>query len=166
MFGRGMRIRFYTRLWYYFRLGYSTYLTFLLGYGSTLVTVYYLAIKNLPALLNIFPHFVPFAVIATALGAPLSVAIGWAHLKRTSAFASEQDISVEASPYTYKLPSGFWREAYFPLYLELLAGMRRLVEAQGKLSVEEKSWIERLERNLKVLVNGGYVGTPRRSKFS
>ena len=166
MFGRGMRTKFHTRLWYYFRLGYSTYLTFLLGYVSTLVTIYYLAIKNLPALLDIFPHFAPFAVIATMLGAPLSVAIGWAHLKRTSAFTSEQDISVEASPYTYKLPSGFTREAYFPLYLELLAGMKRLVEAQGKLSVEDKSWIERLERDLEVLVNGGYVGTPRRSKFS
>jgi hypothetical protein len=160
-----MRTKFHTRLWYYFRVGFSTYLTFLLGYVSTLVTVYYLAVKNLPALLSIFPHFAPFAIIATALGAPVSAVIGWAHFKRTSAYTSEQDITVEANPYTYKLPPGYNREAYFPAYLELLTQMKRLIEAQGKLSSEEKSHIESLERNLRLLIAGGFVGTPRRSKL-
>lgn len=42
--------QFLFRCWYYFRIGYSTYLTFLLGFATTLVTVYYLAINNIPAL--------------------------------------------------------------------------------------------------------------------
>ena len=58
------------RAWFYFRQGYSTYLTFLLGYVSTLVTVYYPAIKNMPPLLDLFPHFAEFAIIATVVGAP------------------------------------------------------------------------------------------------
>ena len=45
-------MRWIYRAWYYFRLGYSTYLTFILGYVSTLVTVCYLAIKNMPPLLG------------------------------------------------------------------------------------------------------------------
>jgi len=51
------------RAWYYFRLGYSTYLTFLLGYVSTLITVYYLAIKNMPPLFDVYPHFASFAAL-------------------------------------------------------------------------------------------------------
>jgi len=107
-------LRWVYRAWYYFRLGYGTYLTFLLGYVSTLVTVYYLAIRNVPDLLSIFPHFAAFAVLATIIGVPLAVVIGWAHLKRSGLFTSEQDISVEANPYLYKLPPGYTKELTIP----------------------------------------------------
>jgi hypothetical protein len=70
------------RSWYYFRTGDSTYLVFLLGIISTLITVHYLAIKSAPELLAIFPHFETFAVISSAIGLPLAVIIGWAHLKQ------------------------------------------------------------------------------------
>jgi hypothetical protein len=154
-------ITFVARMWYYFRMGYSTYLTFLLGYVSTLITVYYLAIKNLPDLLNAFPHFQTFALLATIVGVPLSVVIGWLHLKRSSAWSSEVDIGVEANPYYYKLIPGK-EEVFAPLYLELLVQMKRLANAQSSLSQEEISRIEDLERKLKILIDGGYVGNPRR----
>lgn len=64
--------RWLYRAWYYFRIGYGPYLTFLLGHFSTTVTVYYLAVKNMPTLLDFFSLFGPFATIATAVGAPLS----------------------------------------------------------------------------------------------
>jgi hypothetical protein len=153
---------FIARAWYYFRIGYSTYLTFLLGYVSTLITVYYLAIKNIPDLLVVFPHFVPFAVLATVSGVPLSVVIGWLHLKRSSAFASEVDIGVEANPYYYKLYPGYNKEVFAPLYLELLVQLKRLASAQGVLSSEEKARIEDLESKMQILIDGGFVGTPRR----
>jgi hypothetical protein len=161
-----MPTKFHTRLWYYFRIGYSTYLSFILGYFSTLVAIYYLAIKNLPVLLDIFPRFVPFAALATVIGAPLAVIIGWAHLKRTTAFTSEQDITVEANPYTYKLPAGFYKEVFYPLYLELMIDLKRLLEAKGaKLTADEESLIATLESDLHLLIQGGYVGTMRRSKL-
>jgi hypothetical protein len=157
-------IRMASRAWYYFRLGYSTYLTFLLGYVSTLVTVYYLAIKNLPDLLNVFPHFVPFAILATVIGGPLAILLGWLHLKRSTLFSSEADISMEASPYTYKLPqSGINKDVYFPGVLYELMIVRRLAEANGLLSDSEKAAIEELERKYQTLLNGGYIGTPKRS---
>jgi len=40
-----------------------------LGYISTLVTVYYLAIRNIPELKNLFQRFWAFAVLATIIGA-------------------------------------------------------------------------------------------------
>ncbi len=155
------KIRFATRLWYYFRVGYSTYLTFILGATNTLVVVWYLAIREIPAVESVFGHFLPFAVVATTLGVPLSITIGWVHLKRSPAYRSEMDIGVESNPYYYKLPPGYNREVFAPLYLELLTQLKRLLEAQKLLSDEEKSRIEVLEQKLQLLIQGGFVGTPR-----
>jgi hypothetical protein len=150
------------RLWYYFRTGYAIYLTFLLGYGSTLVTVYYLAIKNVPALLDIFPKFWPFAILSTAIGAPVAIGLGWVHMKRSAGYTAEVEIGVESNPYNYKLLPGYWREAFAPLYLELLLQQKKMMQVQGLLSDEDKARIEDLEKKLQLLISGGMAGTPRR----
>jgi len=157
-----LKLGFVARLWYYFRLGYSTYLTFLLGYVSTLITVYYLAIKNIPELLSIFPKFVPFAILSTMIGAPLSIVIGWLHLKRSAAFSAEADIGAESNPYMYKLYPGYTKEVQYPVYLELLIQMTRLLDAQHALSPEDRARIDNLEEKIRTLVSGGFVGSPRR----
>jgi len=143
-------------------MGYSTYLTFLLGYASTLITVYYLAIKNIPDLLNIFPRFVPFAILATVIGLPLSVSVGWAHYKRSAAFSSEMDIQYEANPFWYKLPPGYNKEVFGPVYLEMLLLLKKITESNQSLSSEEKQRIDQLEQKLRTLNAGGMVGSPRR----
>jgi len=158
-----MRLSFLARLWYYFRLGYATYLTFLLGYISTLITVYYLAVKNLPYLLDLFPHFETFSILATVVGVPLSIGIGWLHLKRSAAFSAEVDIGAEANPYMYKLYPGYMREVQYPLYLELLLQMKKLLATQSAIPPEEKARIQELETKLHTLIDGGFVGTPRRA---
>lgn len=137
----------------------------MLGYASTLVTVYYLAIKNLPTLLDVFPHFVPFAAISTIVGLPISVGIGWVHLKRSRLYSSEADVTAEANPYNYKLAPGRDREAWFPSILLQLVMIRKLVEKNGLLSDSEKAEIEELEKKIRTLIAGGYVGTPRRGSF-
>jgi hypothetical protein len=151
-----------TRFWYYFRIGYSTYLTFILGYASTLVTVYYLAIKNIPSLLDIFPKFVPFAALATVIGAPLSVVIGWAHLKRTTSYSAEADITVESNPYSYRLVPGKEAEAFAPAYLEILTLVTRLLNSQNLLGSEEQERVRVVEEKLRALIDGSMVGSPRR----
>jgi len=151
-----------SRSWFYFRVGYNTYLVFLLGYGSTLVTVYYLAIRNIPELQRVFERFWLFAFLATIVGAPLSVIIGWVHTKRSTLWKAEIDISVEANPYYYKLPPGFWKEAAFPAYLEILRLVKVISERGNLLTEDDKVKIESLERKLEVLIEGGYLGAPRR----
>lgn len=150
------------RVWYYFRMGYSTYLSFLIGYGSTLVTVYYLAIKNVPPLLDIFPKFWPFAILSTLTAIPLSVILGWFHMKRSLLYSSEVDVTVESYPYNYKLPPGFNPEVVFPAYLVYLKLLRRLAEQNGFLTEGERAEIEQLENKFDILIKGGWVGTPRR----
>lgn len=129
---------------------------------STLVTVYYLAIKSIPALLDVFPKFVPFAVLATVVGVPTSVGLGWLHLKRTRLYSSETDISVEANPYNYKLLPGKETEFYIPFSVLQLRILRKLVEAEGLLSDTERAEIGQLDDKMLALLKGGYVGTPRR----
>ena len=143
-------------------MGYSTYLTFLFGYASTLITVYYLAIKNIPDLLSIFPKFVPFAAVATIIGIPLSVSVGWAHYKRSTAFSSEMDIQYEANPFWYKLPPGYNKEVFGPVYLEMLLLLKKISERNQSLTSDEKERIDSLEQKLRTLNAGGMVGSPRR----
>lgn len=151
-----------TRSWFYFRTGYSTYLTFLLGYVSTFVTVYYLAIKNMPDVLNIFPRFLDFVVFGTVIGFPVSVLIGWLHFKRTRAWTAELDINVEANPYNYKVIPGYWREVFTPTFLALLRQNRKILAANNLLSDQEEQTIVELEKKLQILSSGGFVGQPRR----
>lgn len=156
------RLNFIARLWFYFRQGYATYLTFILGALNTLVVVWYLAIKDYPLVENLFGHFESFAVVTTLIGVPLAIVLGWLHYKRTPAYTSELDIGVEANPYYYKYPPGYNRDVWGPLYLELLTMIRRLSESNKLVSAEEKTRLDELERKLKILNEGGYVGQPRR----
>jgi len=163
--GRFANLRWVYRAWYYFRLGYSTYFSFLLGYVSTFVTVYYLAIKNIPDLLIVFPHFVGFSFWGTVVGVPLAVFVGWLHLKRTPLYMAELDIGVEANPYNYKLTPGYWKEVFAPTFLELLRQNRKILASASLLSSEDERTISKLENDLQVLVSGGYIGHPRRKSM-
>lgn len=154
--------RLLARFWYYFRIGYSTYLTFLLGVANTLVVLYYLLIQNVPGLQAVFPHFAIFVVISVIIGVPLSVSVGWLHLKRTPAFVSEVDIGVEANPYYYKLAPGHQSEVFAPINLELLRQIRKIMKIQKLLSEEEEKRLAELEAKMETLLRGGYVGSPKR----
>jgi hypothetical protein len=157
--------RLLSRCWYYFRVGYGTYLIFLVGYGSTLVTIYYLAIQSIPELQGLFRSFWLFAALATITGAPASVFVGWIHTKKSNLAKAEFDISVEANPYNYRLAPGYWREAAFPAYLETLRLLKELSERANLLSDQDKARIETLETKINILVEGGYVGVPRRKNM-
>jgi hypothetical protein len=91
--------RFFFRMWYYFRNGWSTYFAFILAAINTLTVTYYLAIERIPILQIIFPSFVQYVVIITAIGIPLLVIIGYAHFKKTKARRAEVDVNFETDPY-------------------------------------------------------------------
>jgi hypothetical protein len=148
------------RSWYYFRTGFHTYLAFVLSAINMMVVVYYLAIKSIPALETAFPSFLIWALTVTAIGIPLSVFLGHLHVKRSGAFRSELDIQVEANPYYYKLPPGYWREAFAPAYLELLRLNIKLLNKEP-LTAQEQEKIKELQKKLENLINGGYTGEPR-----
>jgi len=147
------------RAWYYFRQGWSTYFAFILAALNTMVVTYYLAIEKVPSLKFIFPSFTAYIAVWIVIGVPLLVAIGYVHYKRSAAYSSEADIGVESNPYAYKLPPGYNKEVLFPMYL-LLTNMLVKFSKNEKLTEEELASLDAIQKNLKVLIDGGYVGKP------
>ena len=87
------------RSWYYFRMGWGTYFAFIFAAINTLTVTYYLAIERVPSLVAIFPNFLYYVLIISSIGVPLLIIVGYIHYKRTLAFKSEIDVTVESNPY-------------------------------------------------------------------
>lgn len=149
------------RAWFYFRTGYAVYLSFILAAVNVIVTVYYLAINNVPDLKFVFPSFAIWAVTVTAIGFPLAVLVGWLHLKRSPAYTSEVDIAVEANPYYYKLPPGYWKDALFPVLLETMKLNIKLLNKETLSESEIKS-LKELQGKLEHLIEGGRIDSPKK----
>ncbi len=154
-------LRYLTRLWYYFRTGYLTYFIFVLGAVNTLAIVYGLLIQSVPPLKQFFTSVVVFAVFAASVGVPSAITVGWLHLKKSPAYASEVDIAVEANPYYYKLPPGYHLTVYAPVYLETVRLLRKILSNRKQLDSKSAERLNMLEARLEHLIRGGWVGQPR-----
>jgi hypothetical protein len=155
-----MRASLPFRAWFYFRMGYSVYLSFMMALVNVMVTVYYLAIKNIPELGSVFPDFTTWAVTVIFIGAPLGVLVGWLHLKRSPAYRSEMDVAVESNPYYYKLPPGYWKDALVPVMLETMKLNIKLLNKES-LTENEMKELKALQQKLQTLIDGGRVGSPK-----
>ena len=150
------------RSWYYFRIGYAQYFAFILALGNMFTITYYLVITNDPSFKTIFPSFSIYVLLSSIVGIPLLMLVGFAHMKRSHAFTSEQDITVESNPYSYKLAPGIQRECIAPLYLELLRLGRKSLSDE-KLTDVELIKLQDLEKKLELIVNGGSL--PKSTEF-
>lgn len=141
------------RSWYYFRIGYAQYFAFILALGNMLTLTYYLVLTNEPSFKTVFPSFSIYVIVSSIIGVPLLMLVGYAHMKRSHAFTSEQDITVESNPYSYKLTPGIQRECMAPLYLELLKLGRKSLSDE-KLTDDELRRLQELEKKLELIVKG------------
>jgi len=153
------------RSWYYFRLGYGTYLTFLVGFAGNVVAIYYLAIKNLPFLYVIFHHFYVFVIISILLMVPIGVLIGWLHMKRTLAYPTDMAIGAEANPYNYMLLPGKETELLAPYWLMITNSLQKILEKENILSPEEKREFENIRAMIERLKKGQVIGRPRQRQL-
>lgn len=94
-----MNPRLIHRSWFYFQKGYGTYLSLPFALTSFATTVYYLAIRSLPALTKIFPNFHNFLIIFP-LVYPVGVGLGWLHYRKSHQYQHEQEIVVTSNPYS------------------------------------------------------------------
>lgn len=158
-----MRTNLGFRSWFYFRQGWSMYFAFIFAAINTLVVTYYLAIDRAPFLKEIFPSFSVYAFVLIIIGIPFLIFIGYFHYKKSAAFTSEADVTAETFPYYYKLPPGYWRDVFAPLYLTMTDLLIKILNNE-KLTDEELQKINELKEKLEVLKNGGYIGEPRKFK--
>ena len=144
------------RIWFYFRMGWSTYFAFIFAAINTLVVTYYLAIEKIPQLEAIFPTFGHYVVILSSALIPLLVLIGWSHYRKTAAYGSEAEVQVETNPYIYKLPPGWNQEALFPTLLKMTEFMIKFSnnEKFDDKNIEE---LNELQKKLDFLIKGGKV---------
>lgn len=153
------------RSWYYFRLGYGTYLAFLVGFMGNIVAIYYLAVQNLPFLYLIFDRFYVFVVVSIALIVPIGVLMGWFHMKRTLAYPTDVAIGVEANPYNYILMPGKETELFAPYWLMITNSLQKILEKENVLSSEEKREFENIRAKIERLRRGEVIGVPRQRKL-
>lgn len=147
------------RGFYYFRTGYVTYFTMIVGLINVLSSTYFLAIKKISWMINIFPTFNYYIIFCVVIGLPLVILTGWLHLKRIGTYAAEADISNESAPYNYKLMPGYYKEVFGPAFLSILR--INIKRSQGeKLTSEEILEIKNLEEQIQNLIDGGYAGQP------
>lgn len=149
------------RAWFYFRIGYATYLSFLLSFASNIVLIYALALKGIPSVDAIFSHLYIFAIVALAIIVPSSIGVGLYHMKRTGAFAADAMVSMESNPYIYRVVPGKEQEVVIPLMIATAKGMIRMLERQNTLSDTEKKEFQELLGKANKLLEGQPIGTPK-----
>lgn len=147
------------RLFYYFRLGYGTYLAMFVGLINVLTTTYFLAGKNIAWLQKIFPNFESYILFCIAIGTPTVILAGWLHFKKIGTYTQEVAISQQFSPYNYKFPPGFNKEIFAPSYLMILQLNIKRINGE-KLTKEELENVLSLEKKLTELIEGGFAGNP------
>ena len=148
------------RAWYYFRIGYSTYLAFMVAFMSYITVIYKLAIEDL-ALSWIFPRFYTFIIFSVVTIVPVGVLIGWFHFKRTLAYSAAMAINVESNPYNYMIMPGKETEIIWPMHTLYLTALQKILEKENILSQEEKRAFEDILTKIERLREGQIVGTPR-----
>ena len=149
------------KTFFYFRIGYATYLAFFIGIVNLLTTSYFLAIKKIPEIIKIFPTFEIYIITVIGIGIPLITFVGWLHFKRVGTFSAEAAIGQQATPYNFMYQPGYNKEVFGPAYLEILKLNKKKIIGQ-KLSDEDLGVIIDLEKKLQHLIDGGYVGNPPR----
>ncbi len=151
------------RSWYYFRTGQGTYIGYLIAYLN-FVGVFWLIVrgKDLGLFSFLTQSLIIFTIIVAFALAPFSVLIGYAHMKRSGAFAADAVIGAESNPLTYRILPGKEQEAWAPAFLLTLQSLRRLAEKEGILSPEEREAMLGTEEKLKTLISGKPISGRRR----
>jgi len=152
------------RLWFYLRTGYQLYFAFVFAVVNTLTITYFLAIEKAPFLKQLFPDFMTYAIFLLLIGLPILIGTGFIHFKRIPAFKSEQEVAVESNPFIYKLPPGFARKVKFPLDLLMSKFMIKVLSGE-KLTEDEIKEMKEIQKNMDVLIKGGYVGIKEEQKL-
>ena len=148
------------RAWFYFRQGFATYFAFILSAINTLTVTYYLAIEKAQYLQIIFPSFLHYIIIATSIGAPVLIGIGYIHYKKSGAVRAESDIGFEVNPHMYRMLSN--SEAIFPLYLKMSEILLKLSKNEKLLDSEVKE-ITELQKNLSEHMKNNTIDKLRKS---
>ena len=149
------------RSWYYFRIGYGTYVAFPLGFASTMIIIYALAVVGVPVIHNIFPHLYEFGIVGILIIVPISIYAGLYHIKRTGAYSAEASVLTESNPYVYRAIPGKEREVFLPLMMLTAKALAKMMEQQHSMTLEEQREFRTVLDKAKSLLEGASIGLPK-----
>ena len=145
------------RTFHYFKIGYVTYLALTIGAINLLTTTYFLAIDEMPFIKTLFSTFETYVITAIIVGVPIVTVIGWIHFKRIGAFSAAQSIMMQNQIFNYKFQPGYTLEVFGPAYLAILRIAVKRIKSE-KLSDDEVKDIDKIQKQLQKLIDGGAVG--------
>jgi len=151
------------RAWFYFRIGYGTYIALLIGIASNLLLLYRLGVQDVKYLADIFPSLTIFTVVALLVAVPISISVGLYHMKRTGAFAADASVSTEQNPYIYKIIPGKEQEVLYPLLMMTAKGLIKVLDREAMITPSEKQEFEDALAKATALIQGQAVGLPARA---
>ena len=152
-----MKENFGYRIWFYFRVGWSTYFALLFAGINTLTVTYYLAIEKIPSLESIFPSFLHYVALSLVIILPTLVLVGWFHYRKTAAYGSEAEVQIQNNPYMYKIPPGWHTEALFPTLLKMTEYM---IKSNNNEKLDDKTIddIKAIQKKINLLLEGERIG--------
>jgi hypothetical protein len=98
-----MKMRIWQRHLYYFQIGWSMYLWYVLDFISAVTVIYVLLLSNIPFVQTVFPDIVRFALAAVLIIFVVSDLFGWLHFHTSGIYAAQQDIVTENNPFNYEM---------------------------------------------------------------
>jgi hypothetical protein len=146
------------RSWFYFRIGYNTYLAFLIGFTSNVIVIYKLGIAENSILRTYFTSLTFFAILALLIMVPLCISIGLYHMRRTGAYAAEASVGTESNPYVYKVLPGKEREVFLPLWIMTVRSLARMLDRDKTMSPDERRELENILSKANALLKGEFIG--------
>ncbi|HYU87241.1 MAG TPA: hypothetical protein VEL52_00900 [Candidatus Bathyarchaeia archaeon] len=150
------------RAWFYFRQGYNLYLAFLIGFASNIIVLFRLGVEPNKTLLTIFPTLGIFTAVGLLVAIPVGIFAGLYHMRRTAAFAADAAVQTESNPYMYKAIPGKEREVFIPIWILTLRALSKVLDQQKTITTEDREEMEDILNKANALLEGQYVGLPKR----
>lgn len=139
------------RSWFYFRVGYGTYVALLVGIGGNLLLFYRLGVQYIDFLKDVFPSLTVFSIVALIITIPASIGFGFYHMKRTGAFAADASVSTEQNPYVYKIVPGKEQEVLYPVLALTLKGLVKVLDHQPVTEDEKQEFQEAIAKTNRLI---------------
>lgn len=117
------------RIWWYFRRGWSTYISIPISIFNTLVILYYLLVNNIGFMKSLFPSFAIFVLVALAI-MPVIIIVGWLD-RKIGVLKTEMAVMSESNPYL----------------LEILEKLDRVEKALNTRYLNSDKYVEKTENN-------------------
>lgn len=141
-----------------------TYLALLIGGINLMTSTYFLAINDIPILKTTFPTFELYVGTILLVGVPVVVLLGWLHFKKIGVFSADASIYTQNNIDNYRLVPGHQLEVFGPAYMTILRIMVKRINEE-ELTDEDLENIDKLQKLLRHLIQGGHVGNPPTGAF-